>query len=148
MALRSKAVVKFAVTGGERRSTFVCKAGHDLAAANIPAKLVGMNTVFAAVDGSVGSPAIAVTIHDAKPVFTGTVSDPALGSEALVCILKDDEGQQHTYRFPRPLAANLTVVGKNEVLNKVAGDTIASHMSDITGWTMTFIRGYMAQDYA
>jgi hypothetical protein len=148
MADKPKVILKSAVVGGEKRTTIVCKFGFDLTTVDVPGEIAGLNTIFGTVDGNSGSQITTATTHHIHDGNLNTIADPALGSESLVCIMKDDEGGVHKYQFPRPLDVNLTTEGKNEILLKVHGDTIASHISDLTGYTMTFIRGYIKQDYA
>jgi hypothetical protein len=143
MADREKYSILWPCVGGAKRTTVKGKPGNVFGG-TLTTLMQSLSGPFSAVPGSDGTAVMQVnTVKQTSCTADGSSTKPDK-SAATVCTFRDDNGDTHTYRFPEGLAANYSDDGKgNKTLTQAAGDALATELSSLTGYTMSFVYGWL-----
>ena len=140
---REKFILLWPCVGGTKRMTVKGKPGNTFAG-DLATTAANLSSIFADSPGADGTAIKRINqIFETDGVTDASTTKPRKG-EATVCTFQDENGDSHTYRFPK-VADSVGYVDDgsgNEVLEQAAGDIVAGHLSSLTGFTLSFVSGY------
>ena len=144
---RQKHTLIWPCGGGNKRMVVIGKPDFTFSG-NYASLAANISQYFATTPGSDGT---AIKFYNRIDVVDGiadgSTTKPQKGA-AMVCSFTDENGSTHKWRFPQALADDMTEDAQgNTVLEQGAGDGLATYMSQLTGYTLTFVRGWLDRAY-
>ena len=144
---RQKHTLIWPCTGGNKRVNVIGKPGFTYGGV-YATFAAAISAPFATTPGSDGTAVSKINRVDVEDGVTDSSTTKPLKGVAMVSSFVDEDGDYHKYRFPEPLAANMTDDDQgNTVLTAAAGAVLGTELSNLSGYTMTFVRGWLDRSY-